>query len=133
MRHEARVSLVRRSGADAVYLGQNLWLEVHKRHRGFAHLFGRDHITGHEVQNCVERSLPRLASFGLCFLRLVERSSHRLCQAVSDTLHDSVAVSLGQSPCDEVNFVDELRSEFNPIGETARYAVAPGFQLVVVV
>ena len=81
MRHEARVSLVRRSGADAVYLGQNLWLEVHKRHRGFAHLFGRDHITGHEVQNCVERSLPRLASFGLCFLRLVERSSHRLCQA----------------------------------------------------
>src|SRR5260221_9262535 len=27
---------------------------------------------------------------------------------------------------DEVNFADQLRSEFNPLGEPAHYAVAPG-------
>jgi hypothetical protein len=32
-----------------------------------------------------------------------------------------------------VNFDDQLWSEFNPLGAIARYAVAPGFQLVVVV
>jgi hypothetical protein len=34
---------------------------------------------------------------------------------------------------DEVNFADQLRSEFNPLSEPARYGVAPGLQRVVVV
>src|SRR5258707_1375181 len=34
---------------------------------------------------------------------------------------------------DAVNFVDQLRSEFNRLGEAARYAVASRLQLVVVV
>jgi hypothetical protein len=34
---------------------------------------------------------------------------------------------------DEVNFADQLRSEFNPLGEPARYGVAPVLQPVVVV
>jgi hypothetical protein len=42
-------------------------------------------------------------------------------------------VSLGQRLMHEVNFADQLRSELNPFGEPGRYAVAPGFQLVVVV
>jgi len=33
---------------------------------------------------------------------------------------------------DEVNFADQLRSELNPFGEEGRYAVAAGFQFVVV-
>ena len=44
-----------------------------------------------------------------------------------------LGVSFGQSFVDEVNFADQLRSELNPLGEEARYAVAAGFQLVVVV
>src|SRR5260221_14430883 len=34
---------------------------------------------------------------------------------------------------DEGNFADQLRSEFNPLSEPARYGVAPGLQPVVVV
>jgi len=34
---------------------------------------------------------------------------------------------------DEVNFADQLRSEFNPLGEPAGYGVAPDLQPVVVV
>jgi len=44
-----------------------------------------------------------------------------------------LGVSFGQSFVDEVNFADQLRSELNPFGEEARYAVATGFQFVVVV
>jgi hypothetical protein len=44
-----------------------------------------------------------------------------------------LGVSFGQSFVDEVNFADQLRSELNPFGEEARYAVAAGFQFVVVV
>src|SRR5258708_5391228 len=34
---------------------------------------------------------------------------------------------------DEVNFADQLRSEFNPLGEPTHYSVVPGLQPVVVV
>jgi hypothetical protein len=44
-----------------------------------------------------------------------------------------LGVSFGQSFVDEVNFADQLRSELNPFGEEARYAIAAGFQFVVVV
>jgi hypothetical protein len=43
------------------------------------------------------------------------------------------SVSLGQSFVDEVNFADQLRSELNPFGKEGRYAVAAGFQFVVIV
>ena len=43
------------------------------------------------------------------------------------------SVSFGQSFVDEVNFADQLRSELNPFGEEARYAVSTRFQFVVVV
>jgi len=44
-----------------------------------------------------------------------------------------LGVSLRQSFVGEVNFADQLRSEVNPFGEEGRYAVAAGFQFVVVV
>jgi hypothetical protein len=44
-----------------------------------------------------------------------------------------LGVSFGHSFVDEVNFADQLRSELNPFAEEARYAVAAGFQFVVVV
>jgi hypothetical protein len=44
-----------------------------------------------------------------------------------------LGVSFGQSFVDELNFADQLRSELNPFGQEARYAVAAGFQFVVVV
>ena len=45
-----------------------------------------------------------------------------------------LGVSLSQSLVDEVvKFADQLRSELNPFGEEGRYAVAAGFQFVVVV
>jgi hypothetical protein len=43
-----------------------------------------------------------------------------------------LGVSLGQRLVDQVNFADQLRSELNPFGEEGRYAVAAGFQFVVV-
>jgi hypothetical protein len=54
-------------------------------------------------------------------------------RAVSVVLMTGGSVSLGQSLVDELNFADQLRSELNPFGEEARYAVAAGFQFVVVV
>ena len=44
-----------------------------------------------------------------------------------------LGVSLRQSFVGEVNFADQLRSEVNPFGEEGRYAVAAGFQFVVVI
>jgi hypothetical protein len=44
-----------------------------------------------------------------------------------------LGVSFCQSFVDEVSFADRLQSELNPLGEEGRYAVAAGFQFVVVV
>jgi hypothetical protein len=64
------------------------------------------------------------------YLRLAIARTRGVSVGVDDP---QLGVSFGQSFVDELNFADQLRSELNPFGEEARYAVAAGFQFVVVV
>src|SRR4029077_7840573 len=65
----------------------------------------------------------------MCSLRLRHAFVMRVrCSELTRSISLSAKALL-----DAVNFVDQLRSEFNRLGEAARYAVASRFQLVAVV